>query len=142
MTTTADEWAERITAQWKKVQALQVEARVLRRRMPGPELIDVEAPLVRALTEAGHEVKRQVICDAGRIDVFDATTSEIIECKARGNASSISDAVNQLNRYRLHFFDPQLAVAVPFVEDDARWMIEALAEIGIRVIEVEKGVGV
>lgn len=139
-------WGKRITEQWAKSQTLQAEARAMvravRKKSVGPEIETVEDPLARALIEGGHDIKRQVVCDGGRIDIYDSTTSEIIECKARGNASSISDAVNQLNRYRPHFFDPQLAVAVPRVEPDALWMVAALREIGIRIIEVEKGVGI
>jgi Holliday junction resolvase len=136
------EHVARIRAKWSEVGALQAEARGLEARLRkarAPEREKVEEPLARMLVEAGHEIQRQTVCGAGRIDIFDGTTSEIIECKARGSASLISDAVNQLNRYRPHFFDPQLAIAVPFVEDDARWMIAALAEIGIRIIEIEKG---
>lgn len=142
MSTEADKWAAQINEQWTKVKALQAEVRGIKSRLPkqiGPEFENVEEPLARALIAGRHEIKRQVICGDGRVDIFDETTSEIIECKARGNASSISDAVNQLMRYRPHFFDPQLAVAVPFVEPSACWMISALREIGVRVIEVSRG---
>lgn len=106
------------------------------------ELDAVELPLARALIEGGHEIRRQVVCDGGRVDIFDETTSEIIECKLNGGTASISAAVKQLKRYRSSFFDPQLAVAVPRVEPDARWLASLLARDGIRIIEVELGVGV
>lgn len=106
------------------------------------EITTVEEPLALALQQAGHEIRRQVTCSVGRIDILDDTTFEIIECKFLGDASRISDAVNQLHRYQSRFPGAQLAVAVPYVEDEAEWMIKALDAIGIRIIEVDKGVGV
>lgn len=107
------------------------------------ELTHVERPLACALREAGHEIRRQVPAGCGgRADIFDFTTGEIIECKPRGDTASIVAAVKQLRRYRPHFFDPQLAVAVPKIEPDAAWLADMLRKEGIRVIEVDVGIGV
>ena len=103
------------------------------------ELHAVELPLVAALREGAHDVRRQVRCGNFRLDIVDDTTGEIIECKARGNAASICAAVGQLRRYRHHIFDPQLAIAVPLVEPEAQWLAEMLKREGIRIIEVSKG---
>ena len=106
------------------------------------ELAAVEEPLAQALLEGRHEIRRQVACGRGRADIFDETTGELIECKARGDAESIGAAVDQLKRYRPYFYDPQLAVAVPCIEPDARWLIAALQQQGIRIIEMSKGIGI
>lgn len=105
------------------------------------ELLLVEEPLVRALLEGQHELQRQVQCGpTGRCDIWDGTTSELIECKARGDVASIAAAVAQLQRYRPYFYDPQLAVAVPRVLPEAALLARAVEAAGIRIIEVEKGV--
>jgi hypothetical protein len=106
------------------------------------ELLTVEEPLALALLEAGHEIQRQVIVGCGRIDIFDETAFELIECKAVGNTSSIVAAIKQLKRYRPYFPGPQLAVAVPRIENDAIWLADAMEKTGIRFIEIQRGVGV
>lgn len=139
----AEEWAAKINACWQRAALTKAEAKTLTK---GPtssqiEAVLVEAPLAKALTDAAHDVRRQVICDAGRIDIFDYTANEIIECKARGSVGLISEAVKQLQHYRCWFPAAQLAIAVPHIEDSAKWVMPALNNLGIRLIEVEKGVG-
>lgn len=106
------------------------------------ELITVEEPLAKALLAGDHEIQRQVRVPGGRVDIWDGTTSTIIECKAVGDTSSIITAVKQLRRYYPNFYDPQLAVAVPRIEPEAKWLADALRQTGIFFIEIERGVGV
>lgn len=103
------------------------------------ELTEVEEPLARQLLAGHHDIRRQVPCGGGRCDIFDETTSELIECKAVGDVTSIAAAIQQLNRYRPHFYDPTLAIAVPALLPEAEWLRPALDNLGIRVIEMEKG---
>lgn len=106
------------------------------------ELELVELPIYRALLAGAHEVRRQVVCPSGRVDIFDDTTSTIIECKARGDVASIAAARTQLERYRRHFHSPQLAIAVPHIEPEARWLVELLEKEDVTVFEAERGIGV
>lgn len=106
------------------------------------ELLTVELPLYDELRAAKHDVRRQVACSKGRVDIVDDTNGELIECKARGDISSIAAAREQLRHYRHDFFDPYLAIAVPRVEPEARWLLPALAAEDIRVIEIERSIGV
>lgn len=106
------------------------------------EKTEVEDIVAYELSSAGHEIRRQVVCGSGRCDIFDGTTSAIIECKLVGDSRSLAEAAAQLERYRPYFFDPQLAIAVPRVEREARWLIPALEKRNIMLIEIEKGIGV
>lgn len=103
------------------------------------ELTAVEEPLAQQLLAGRHDIRRQVQCGSGRCDIFDDTTSELIECKAVGNVASIAAAIQQLNRYRHHFCDPQLAIAIPVLLPEAEWLRPALDDRAIRVIEMDKG---
>lgn len=99
----------------------------------------VEEPLARQLIEGRHEIRRQVCVDGGRIDIFDETTSELIECKAVGDSVSIAAAVEQLRRYKPDFCSPQLAIAIPRLLPSAEWLRPALEDLEIRLIEMERG---
>jgi hypothetical protein len=104
------------------------------------EITEVEMVVARALMDADHEIRRQVKCGGGRCDIFDDTTGEIIECKILGDVISINSALRQLDRYRHHFFDPQMAIAIPRILPEAEWLIPSLQARNIRIIEVEKGI--
>jgi hypothetical protein len=92
--------------------------------------------------EATIKSADKVKCGNGRVDIFDETTSEIIECKLIGDADTIGAAIGQLQRYRPYFFDPQLAIGVPILWPSAKPMLEILDRSNIRLIEIAKGIGV
>jgi hypothetical protein len=50
--------------------------------------------------------------------------------------------VGRLQRYRPHFFDPQLAIGIPILWPSAEPMREILDHINTRLIEIAKGIGV
>jgi hypothetical protein len=101
----------------------------------------VEEPLAAALRAQGHDVRQQVQCSVGRVDIHDATIGEIIECEASGGCSDLVAAVMQLRRYSLVFGGAKLTVAVPTVDDDAEWLAAMLRREGICIIEVDVEVG-
>lgn len=99
----------------------------------------VEDPLAAHLRTKGHDVRQQVKCRAGRIDIHDVTSGAIIECKAYGGCSDIVAAVNQLRRYLTVFNDAHPVVAVPYIYEEAEWLADLIRQSGIRIIEVEQG---
>ena len=104
--------------------------------------IEAEVEEIIAYHLRRGDQRRQVKCGNGRVDIFDETTSEIIECKLIGDADTIGAAIGQLQRYRPYFFDPQLAIGVPILWPSAKPMLEILDRSNIRLIEIAKGIGV
>jgi hypothetical protein len=107
-------------------------------RGEGPEVSNVEGPLAFRLKSLGHDVRRQVRCAGGRIDIVDITASDIIECKADGDLQSIVDAAKQLKRYHPSYPQMRLCIAVPFIEPSATWMADSLRNAGFQFIETDQ----
>lgn len=125
---------ERIWELWPQIKATGG------RRGPrdkGPEELKVEAPLAAKLKSMKHEVRRQVKCAGGRIDIVDFTAGDLIECKADGHLQSIVDAAKQLKSYQPSYPRMRLCIAVPFIDPTAAWMAESLRNSGFHFIEVE-----
>lgn len=135
---TPAEWAERINAAWAKMNGASAEARRLKRKKrEGDESRVVEGPLASFLKDVGYEIKRQVTCPGGKIDILNETTKELIECKARGNGHSLYDAAFQLKHYQAAYPDHRLVIAVPTIEADCGWFADALRGAGFCILEVE-----
>lgn len=119
--------------------ALREGVESLRRaRGPGPEITEVEIPLVRSRQSRGHRVRRQHRCSAGIVDIYDLTADELIECKHRGTSAALGAAASQLNRYRKSFPGASLAIAVMAVEQEALWLADILRDQGITIIEIDR----
>jgi hypothetical protein len=131
------EWAARINAAWAKVHTVD-SRRSKRERREGDESKLVEIPLASFLREIGYQIKRQVSCCAGRIDILNITTKELIECKAKGNGRSLYDAAFQLKHYQTFYPDHRLVIAVPSIKPDYEWFAEALRSARFCILEVEK----
>lgn len=130
--------AERLRAGLSGALTLGIE--VLRQPAPpSPELMLVEEPLARHLIQHGHVIRRQFSIKGGRIDIYDVTRDEIIECKVRGTGAALGEAASQLRRYRRFFPGSSLAIAVTLIEPEAEWLSALLQGTGIRIIEVERG---
>ena len=129
-----------IRAAWNRHLAAEALARSLERskkRGRAEETTKVEEPLVKKLRAAGHEVVRQVPCPGGRLDVYDATANECIECKANGGERALLDATRQLLDYQPHFPTAGLKIAIPRKLPSSQWFVNLLKRIGIVVIEVD-----
>jgi hypothetical protein len=131
--------AENLKAGLQEALAQPGGARAMKAPMPpGPEKTMVELPLVQKLALAGHDVRQQVRCDGGVVDIYDSTTETLIECKFGGTSGSLGEAAGQLARYRGSFPGANLTIAVYRLEYEARWLRDVLAEQGITVIEVRE----
>lgn len=131
--------AENLQAGLKEALAQPGGARSMKVPLPpGPEKTMVELPLVQKLALAGHNVRQQVRCDGGVVDIYDYTTDTLIECKFGGTSGSLGEAAGQLARYRGSFPGAKLTIAVYRLEYEARWLRDVLATKGITVIEVRE----
>lgn len=122
------------------------------KRNQKPEYNLVEKPLLINLGAIGHRVGNKEECENGIIDIVDWTDHEIIECKPQGNIYNLGAAYGQLKRYQscCHFeiggwkptYYPSLAIAVPYVEDDAEPLARLLQKNGVRIIRTKRTVAV
>ena len=132
------EWARAINESWEKARAAAAKARQLKKRGPSEERITVELPLARKLMEEhGHHIERQVSCPGGRVDIVDYDENAIIECKVDGSLQALFDAAKQLKRYEPYFPGKSLLIAVPVLEDEARWLAKAFRAVGIQILQTD-----
>lgn len=119
-------------------QALAAGIETLRSKLgPTAETVNVEMPLAKAREAMGHQVRRQKHCSGGRIDIFDLTADEIIECKLIGTSASLGEAAGQLRRYGRSFPGTALTIAVRYIKPEAEWLAEVLRGQGLRIIEID-----
>jgi hypothetical protein len=96
----------------------------------------VEAQLADDLRQAGHIVKRQQHCAAGRADIV--TEEAIYEIKHRLTRNQMFEAVGQVLTYR-QAIDPNLRpVIVGRPDRETRDLIAPVAALGVEVILWEK----
>jgi hypothetical protein len=112
----------------RKKGKLQETAKNENEDRAGVELALVEEPLAQHRLAMGHKILRQIRCpDGGVVDIYDLTTCEIIECKARGSCGSLAAAVGQLQRHRKIIARRSLlTVAVPRIDNDAELLAQCL----------------
>lgn len=99
------------------------------------EKLLVENPLFAHLLESGATAFRQFSHRGTRIDILDTTSRRLIECKREGSIALIAEAADQLLRYQPHFPEYRLAIAIPFVAPNAKWLAEQAANAGFEIIE-------